>query len=75
MKYKIDTEIMINNNIWRIAEYRMRFGREWVYVLLREKIDGSYDSLSLDEHALDKIIVAEPQGENPNYKKLYLDKE
>ena len=73
MKYIIDTEVMINDKSWRIAEYRMRFGRQWVYVLLREKVDGSFDSLYLDEKSLDKIIHTEPQGESPNIKELHLD--
>ncbi len=56
MKYDIDTEIMINDISWRIAEYRMRFGRHWVYVLLNEKVDGSFETLYLEEKSIDKII-------------------
>ena len=56
MKYNIDTEIKINDTVWRIAEYRMRFGKQWIYVLLHEKVDGSYDTLYLEEKSLDKII-------------------
>ena len=52
----IDTEIKINDTVWRIAEYRMRFGKLWIYVLLHEKVDGSYDTLYLEEKSLDKII-------------------
>ena len=74
MKYNIDTEIMINNQLWRIGEYRMRFGREWVYILLREKIDGTYDSLSLDEQSLEKIILSQSQGEDTNINDLKLNK-
>ena len=74
MKYNIDTEIKINNQLWRIGEYRMRFGREWVYILIREKIDGSYDSLSLDEQSLDKIILSQPQGQEININDLKLNK-
>ena len=36
MKYKIDEMISINNKEWRIAEYRMGRGREWIYTLAHE---------------------------------------
>ena len=32
MKYKIDEMISINNKEWRVAEYRMGRGREWLYL-------------------------------------------
>ena len=63
MKYPIDTIIMINNREWRIAEYRMGRGREWVYTLANEHTDGSYDTMRLNEVAIRKIMVVEPQGE------------
>ena len=72
MKYKIDTEIIINNNVWRVAEYRMRFGMQWVYVLSKENIDGKFKTLYLDEKSLDLIIHSEFQGHNPNLKELNL---
>ena len=72
MKYKIDTEIIINDNIWRIAEYRMRFGMHWVYVLSKENIDGGFETLYLDEKSLDLIIQSEQQGPNPNLKELHI---
>ena len=65
MKYPIDTIIMINNREWRIAEYRMGRGREWVYTLANEHTDGSYDTMRLNEVAIGKIMVVEPQGEMP----------
>ena len=65
MKYPIDTIIMINNREWRIAEYRMGRGREWVYTLANERTDGSYDTMRLNEVAIKKIMVVEPQGEMP----------
>ena len=65
MKYPIDTIIMINNREWRIAEYRMGRGREWVYTLANERTDGSYDTMRLNEVAIGKIMVVEPQGEMP----------
>ena len=63
MKYPIDTIIMINNREWRVAEYRMGRGREWVYTLANERTDGSYDIMRLNEVAIGKIMIVEPQGE------------
>ena len=63
MKYPIDTIIMINNREWRIAEYRMGRGREWVYTLANERTDGSYDTMRLNDLAIGKIMAEEPQGE------------
>ena len=65
MKYPIDSIIMINNREWRVAEYRMGRGREWVYTLANEHTDGSFDTMRLNEVAIGKIIVKEPQGEIP----------
>ena len=63
MKYPIDTIVMINNREWRVAEYRMGRGREWVYTLANEHTDGSFDTMRLNEVAIGKIIVEEPQGD------------
>ena len=63
MKYPVDTIVMINNREWRVAEYRMGRGREWVYTLANERTDGSYDTMRLNEVAIGKIMVEEPQGE------------
>ena len=63
MKYSIDTIVMINNREWRIAEYRLGRGREWVYTLSNEHVDGSFDTMRLNETAIEKILVTEPQGE------------
>ena len=65
MKYRVDTIVMINNREWRVAEYRMGRGREWVYTLANEHTDGSFDTMRLNEVAIGKIIVKEPQGEMP----------
>ena len=65
MKYPIDTIIMINNREWRVAEYRMVRGREWVYTLANELTDGSFDTMCLNEIAVGKILEKEPQGEMP----------
>ena len=63
MKYPIDTIVMINNHEWRVAEYRMGRGREWVYTLANELTDGSFETMRLNEVAIGKIMVTEPQGE------------
>ena len=65
MKYPIDTIVMINNRAWRVAEYRMGRGREWVYTLSNELTDGSFETMRLNESAIGKIIVREPQGDFP----------
>ncbi len=62
MKYPVDTLVLINNREWRVAEYRMGRGREWVYTLANERTDGSYDTMRLNELAIGKIIAEEPQG-------------
>ena len=56
MKYKIDEMISINNKEWRVAEYRMGRGREWLYLLSCEETDGTYNTMSLNERAIDNII-------------------
>ena len=63
MKYPVDTIVMINNREWRVAEYRMGRGREWVYTMANERTDGSYDTMRLNELAIGKIMAEEPQGE------------
>ena len=63
MKYPVDTIVMINNREWRVAEFRMGRGREWVYTLANEHTDGSFDTMRLNEVAIGKIMVEEPQGE------------
>ena len=64
MKYPVDTIVMINNREWRVAEYRMGRGREWVYTLANEHTDGSYDTIRLNELAIGKILVEELQGDS-----------
>ena len=63
MKYPVDTIVLINNREWRVAEYRMGRGREWVYTLANERTDGGYDTMRLNELAIGKILVEEPQGD------------
>ena len=54
----IDTEVSINNEVWRVAEKAFRFGREWQYTLSHENIDGTYESMQLNEEALESIIAS-----------------
>tara|TARA_Y100000034_G_scaffold98819_1_gene121204 strand:+ start:317 stop:526 length:210 start_codon:yes stop_codon:yes gene_type:complete len=57
MKYKIGETIEINNLEWRIAEYRMQRGREYMYTLSYEDTDGSYTTMSLNERAMDGVTL------------------
>ena len=52
----IDTEVSINNEVWRVADKAFRFGREWQYTLSHENVDGTYKSMQLNEDALESII-------------------
>ena len=49
--------ISINNLDWRVAEYRMGRGREWVYTLSHEDTDGSYTTMRVNERAIDGITL------------------
>ena len=53
---RIGQIVNINNVQWRVAEKRFKYGREWVYTLSRENVDGTYERLSLNEDALENII-------------------
>ncbi len=55
-KYPLDQQIMINDIEWRIAEYRFKYGREWVYVLQYENVDGTYKTIELNEKSVKEII-------------------
>ena len=63
MKYPIDTIVKINNCDWRVAEYRLGRGREWVYTLANETTDGSFETMRLNELAIGKIISTKSQDE------------
>ena len=58
MKYQIDKSIVINNKEWRVAEYRMGRGREWIYTLSHEDTDGSFTTMSLNERAMDGLALS-----------------
>ena len=62
MKYPIETIIMINDCEWKVAEYRLGRGREWVYTLSNEDIDGTFNTMRLNETAIGKIMKKEPQN-------------
>ena len=61
MKYNIDDTIIINNIEWKIMEYRVGRGKEWIYTL--KKLDGSVDSdgnaitMSLNDGAMDGVSL------------------
>ena len=57
MKYNIDDTVVINNTEWRIAEYRMGRGRQYTYTLSYEHTDGSYQTMSLNERAMDGLAL------------------
>ena len=52
----IDTIVSINNEEWRVAQKTFKYGREWQYTLSRENVGGTYDSMQLNEKALENII-------------------
>jgi hypothetical protein len=56
MNEYIGTRIVINNVEWRVAQKAFRFGREWQYTLSHENVDGTYESMQLNEAALENII-------------------
>ena len=55
-KTLIGKRVTINNIEWRVAQRTFRFGREWQYTLSHENIDGTYESMQLNEAALESII-------------------
>ena len=56
LKYKLDTEILINDERWIVTHYRHRFGVEITYTLQNETLDGIRKSMELNERALAEII-------------------
>ena len=58
MKYKLDEMILINNAEWRVAECSMGRGREWIYTLSHEDIDGTYTTVRVNEGAIEGIIMS-----------------
>ena len=62
MKYKINDTISINDIEWEIKEYRMGRVKEWIYTLSREDTNGSYTTMSLNERAMDGILLGKELG-------------
>ena len=58
-KYPIDKIVMINNRPWIIAEYRMGRGSEYLYTLANEMTDGSFETMRVNENAVDKLKAKE----------------
>ena len=46
---------IVNIN-WRVAQKTFKYGREWQYTLSHETVEGTYDSMTLNENALEQII-------------------
>jgi len=55
-KYPLDQQVTINELQWRIAEYKFKYGRQWVYILQHETVEGTYKILELNEKSLTEII-------------------
>jgi len=53
---RIGHRVNINNKEWRVAQKTFKYGREWQYTLSHETVDGSYESINLNENALEQII-------------------
>ena len=62
MKYPVNAIFMINNCEWKVAEYRLGRGREWVYTLSNENIDGTFETMRLNETAIGKIVSTQSQA-------------
>lgn len=57
MKFElIGQRIIINDIEWRVAQKTLKYGREWQYTLSHETVDGTYESMNLNENALEQII-------------------
>ena len=50
---------MINNRPWRIAEYRMGRGSEYLYTLANEMTDGSFETIRVNENEVDNLKAKE----------------
>jgi hypothetical protein len=61
MKYNIGDKVSINDIEWKIKEYRMGRGKEWIYTLNRSDgtrdIDGNIVSMSLNSDAMDGVSL------------------
>ena len=64
LKYKLDTEILINDERWIVTHYRNRSGIEITYTLQSETLDGLKKSMELNERALTEIIRSGSNRDN-----------
>ena len=56
MKFPINTVIKINDCDWKVEEYRLGRGREWIYTLSTDgEIEGSFETMRMNETAIRKI--------------------
>ena len=56
MKFPNNTVIKINDCDWKVEEYRLGRGREWVYTLSTDgQVEGSFETMRLNETAIRKI--------------------
>jgi hypothetical protein len=60
--------ININNIQWRVADKRKIYGKEWQYTLSHENVDGTYESMSLNENALKQILKSGSKVIDSEYK-------
>ena len=52
----IGKRVTINNVEYRVAQKTFKYGREWQYTLSHETVDGTYETIQLNENALEQII-------------------
>jgi len=56
MKFPINTVIKINDCDWKVEEYRLGRGREWIYTLSTDgAVEGSFETMRMNETAIRKI--------------------
>jgi hypothetical protein len=58
--------VNINNKQWRVAEKVLT--QEWQYTLSHETVDGSYESMNLNENALEQIFNSGSKVIDSEYK-------
>ncbi len=65
----IGTIININNKPWRVAQkVSTRANSKCQYILSYENIDGTYESMSLNENALKQILKSGSKVIDSEYK-------
>ena len=51
-----------------MAQKTFKYGREWQYTLSHENVDGTYESMSLNENALKQILKSGSKVIDSEYK-------